>query len=238
MVFLKNSRYSFQYYVISRFFITFAPYLIFTNMKYYIAVNNERQGPFTTEELAQKGITADTLVWTENMVDWQPAGSLDELRPFIRQAHAVPPQVSAPQKKKKSGCMITLLIALIVLALAVGAAALTNPSKETHQKELSGILSEAIKETLKTKNTSGFELDAVYDKVVPRIIENVSNELLDYNNYFVFSTCNLKTDENKRATIGAFGKVYTADKDEVKKVLMDALKNMESLGENLSNFGV
>ena len=134
--------------------------------------------------------------------------------------------------------MITLLIALIVLALAVGAAALTNPSKETHQKELSGILSEAIKETLKTKNTSGFELDAVYDKVVPRIIENVSNELLDYNNYFVFSTCNLKTDENKRATIGAFGKVYTADKDEVKKVLMDALKNMESLGENLSNFGV
>ena len=155
-------------------------------MKYYIAVNNERQGPFTTEELAQKGITADTLVWTENMVDWQPAGSLDELRPFIRQVQAVPPQVSAPKKKKKSGCMITLLIALIVLALAVGAAALTNPSKETHQKELSGILSEAIKETLKTKNTSGFELDAVYDKVVPRIIENVSNELLDYNNYFVW----------------------------------------------------
>lgn len=207
-------------------------------MKYYIAVNNERQGPFSIEELAQKGITASTLVWTENMVDWQPAGSIDELRHVIApsQGAPVPPYYATTTKKKgMSGCLKFFLVCLVLLALIAGGAALTNPSKEKHQKELSGIISQAVKETIKSKNTTGLELDAIYDKVVPKILENVSDELLEYHNYGLFSTCNLKTDENKRATIGAFGKVFTLDKEDVKKAIQDAVKNMKSIGDNISD---
>lgn len=205
-------------------------------MKYYIAVNNERQGPYSIEELARKGINADTLVWAKNMIDWQPASSIDELRPIVSQSQTVYSNTPTSKKKRSSGCLKFFLSAFILLAVIAGAAALTNPSKEKHQKELSNILSDAIKETLKTRNTSPIELDAIYDKVVPKVIENVSEELLEYNNYFVFSTCNLKTDEDKRATIGVFGKVFTVDKENVKKVLEDGVKNMKSLGENLPSF--
>ena len=91
------------------------------------------------------------------------------------------------KKKGMSGCLKFFLVCLVLLALIAGAAAVTNPSKEKHQKELSGIISQAVKETIKSKNTTGLELDAIYDKVVPKILENVSDELLEYHNYGLFS---------------------------------------------------
>ena len=42
-------------------------------MKYYIAVNNERKGPFEESELIENGLTQDTLVWCKGMDEWKPA---------------------------------------------------------------------------------------------------------------------------------------------------------------------
>ena len=60
---------------------------------YFIAVNNQQVGPFPIEELqrqAQAGqLTRETLVWTQGMAKWAPAGEVAELAPLF--AHLPPP---------------------------------------------------------------------------------------------------------------------------------------------------
>lgn len=52
-------------------------------MNYFIIVNDAQQGPYTLEELRQRHITEETLVWCEGMTDWQPAWQVEELRPLF-----------------------------------------------------------------------------------------------------------------------------------------------------------
>ena len=42
-------------------------------MTYFIIINNQQTGPYTLEELFDRHITSDTLVWTEGMTNWTPA---------------------------------------------------------------------------------------------------------------------------------------------------------------------
>lgn len=49
-------------------------------MRYYIAVNNQHQGPYTVEELKTMNIAPDTYVWCEGMPDWVKASDVDEIR--------------------------------------------------------------------------------------------------------------------------------------------------------------
>ena len=50
---------------------------------YYMAVNGQQQGPYTVQQLAQLAqsgqLTAQTLVWTQGMAAWTPAGSIQNL---------------------------------------------------------------------------------------------------------------------------------------------------------------
>ena len=63
-------------------------------MKYYIAVNNQPQGPFEINELAQKGITPDTLLWCEGMSNWLPAKNIAEVNSAIFNS-SIPPIYNA-----------------------------------------------------------------------------------------------------------------------------------------------
>lgn len=54
-------------------------------MKYYIAKNSQQLGPMEPYEAAQLGITPDTLVWTEGMADWAPAGQIAEFSAYLSQ---------------------------------------------------------------------------------------------------------------------------------------------------------
>lgn len=36
-------------------------------MQYFIVINDVQQGPFSIDELRQRNITSDTLVWAEGM---------------------------------------------------------------------------------------------------------------------------------------------------------------------------
>lgn len=93
-------------------------------MKYYhYAEKGKTFGPFTIEELKQKRLKKETLVWTEGMADWQAAENVDELKEILI---AAPPPIrkekiqnQKPSKKvditiyKNSGALflgITLLI--------------------------------------------------------------------------------------------------------------------------------
>lgn len=62
-------------------------------MEYYILVNNVKQGPFQKEELIQKGITGNTLVWCAGMSDWKKASEVADLTDILQQMPPEPPQV-------------------------------------------------------------------------------------------------------------------------------------------------
>ena len=44
-------------------------------MQYFIVINDVQQGPFSIDELRQRNITSDTLVWAEGMPQWTPAAA-------------------------------------------------------------------------------------------------------------------------------------------------------------------
>ena len=48
-------------------------------MKFYIGENGSPVGPFSVNELIARGITPDTLVWQEGMIDWKKASNVPEL---------------------------------------------------------------------------------------------------------------------------------------------------------------
>lgn len=47
---------------------------------YYYTDGKERYGPFTLDELKEKNINQETLVWKEGLVDWVPARNLSDLQ--------------------------------------------------------------------------------------------------------------------------------------------------------------
>ena len=53
------------------------------NSEYYIIEGKERRGPFSLEDLAGAGITADTLVWRQGLPDWVKASELPELSSML-----------------------------------------------------------------------------------------------------------------------------------------------------------
>ena len=50
---------------------------------YFIHDGNERQGPFTVEELKEKSLRRDTPVWKKGLTDWTRAGDIVELKPLF-----------------------------------------------------------------------------------------------------------------------------------------------------------
>ena len=50
---------------------------------YYITPENEQRGPVEDYMLASCGVNSNTMVWTEGMANWMPAGQIPELVFFI-----------------------------------------------------------------------------------------------------------------------------------------------------------
>ncbi len=61
-------------------------------MEYWIIVNEQPQGPFTLEQLAQRRITPDTKVWRTGLSDWVEAEALEELDAVLNQPQAFTPE--------------------------------------------------------------------------------------------------------------------------------------------------
>jgi membrane protease subunit (stomatin/prohibitin family) len=61
--------------------------------RYFVAANNQQAGPFGLDELQQQvqggQLTRATLVWTQGMANWTPAGEVAELNALL--AHLPPP---------------------------------------------------------------------------------------------------------------------------------------------------
>ena len=59
-------------------------------MEYFIIENNGQQaGPFSLEQLVQKAITPETLVWAQGMKVWTPAWKIAELKTVLETVEAI-----------------------------------------------------------------------------------------------------------------------------------------------------
>lgn len=58
-------------------------------MEFFIIDRNGQQaGPFSFDQLVQKGISPETLVWKQGMADWAPAWKVEELRAVLEAVEA------------------------------------------------------------------------------------------------------------------------------------------------------
>lgn len=61
-------------------------------MEYYIIIGKTKLGPFPKEELVQKGITTNSLVWCAGMSEWKKASEVADLADILQQMPPEPPQ--------------------------------------------------------------------------------------------------------------------------------------------------
>ena len=120
--------------------------------KYYLNKGQENLGPFDKEELKAQKINKETLVWTEEMVDWKKAGEIDELKSVLV---SIPPPIKKNNKQKKptkTNYLKYLLIAagiLIVIAIisnkaASGTSTATTKEDDTQNRQIRNQINELI----------------------------------------------------------------------------------------------
>lgn len=74
---------------------------------WYLIFNGQQTGPMEREELARYNLTPDTMVWTEGMPDWLPAGQVTSLYDLLYGAsnpsYSNPPQPNAFRQGYQAG---------------------------------------------------------------------------------------------------------------------------------------
>ena len=71
-------------------------------MEYFIIDNNGQQaGPFSQDQLVQKAISPETLVWKQGMADWTPAWKVVELRTVLEAVEANKPNSTNQQENQE-----------------------------------------------------------------------------------------------------------------------------------------
>lgn len=71
-------------------------------MEYFIIDNNGQQaGPFSQDQLVQKAISPETLVWKQGMPDWTPAWKVEELRTVLEAVEANKPNSTNQQENQE-----------------------------------------------------------------------------------------------------------------------------------------
>lgn len=206
-------------------------------MNYFAIIDNQQQGPFTIDELRQRGIAQETLVWAEGMPQWVPAWQVEELKPlFFDQtagsSAATPPpppimpqqpapgsQASQPdqptqqQPKKKKGHG-KLIAAAVIIVVALFVFALANPNKAEHRQ---AIMKKIDTATEQVDNISDPTARAIAHAVlgagqgmVTAVVRQLVDDNLEYHNYIVFSTTTLHSDmldHDVRCSTGFLGHV-------------------------------
>lgn len=210
-------------------------------MKFFVILNNQQEGPYTIAQLAEKGISSETLVWKEGMKDWQPAWTVSELRYILnentkteeyqrdssnsmKQETTIPPMPpSTPhreEKKQQNHYLLKIFGGLVLLLLII--MALTNPNRESHENAIRTEVSKAVeKATTSNGNdifSQGFGMMA--RMLAGNFINSALDNLFEYHNYLIFSKGTV-TIQDKEHTVsyGIFGKVITMNSDDMVKAL-------------------
>ena len=66
--------------------------------EYYFLIGNDQNGPFTVDQLIGKGLTNETLIWTEGMDNWEKLKDIPELTQTIKPKSVPPPPPDNTEK--------------------------------------------------------------------------------------------------------------------------------------------
>lgn len=94
-------------------------------MKFYILSNGIKQGPFSLEELANKDITPNTMVWSIGFNNWKRAKEVNELSELLS---SLPPELPSATPMPKTW-LIESIIVTCLCCLPFGVAGIINSSK-------------------------------------------------------------------------------------------------------------
>lgn len=104
--------------------------------KYFYTDGSNKFGPFTMEELKEKGITRETQIWFEGLSNWQSAGSIHELNEVFK---LTPPPIQKPNLNNYSNTinnyippktwLVESILATLFCCLPVGIVGIINAAK-------------------------------------------------------------------------------------------------------------
>jgi len=105
--------------------------------KYYYHNGKDQQGTFTFDELKEKKLTKETMIWFEGIQSWQKVSEIDELKTLFIE---IPPPLKPPilentqtekefkkqivekspkKKKSKKGLIIIISVIAVIAFLAI-----------------------------------------------------------------------------------------------------------------------
>lgn len=222
-------------------------------MEFFIIDRNGQQaGPFSFDQLVQKGISPETLVWKQGMADWTPAWKVEELKAVLEAIRANQQQAQQqdyqkaqqeayqqgfqqgaamhsnfqqqPKKnKKKSHFAMKIVIGLIIFILAIFA--ITNPSADAHKEKVRTEASKAVEKAVGSTDNNFFSqaLRSVAKMMAGSMMDEAMNQLFEYHNYIVCSTGSVEFNGKPHTvSFGILGNVYTMNADDMVKALESA----------------
>lgn len=222
-------------------------------MEFFIIDRNGQQaGPFSFDQLVQKGISPETLVWKQGMADWTPAWKVEELKAVLEAIRANQQQAQQqdyqkaqqeayqqgfqqgaamnsnfqqqPKKnKKKSHFAMKMVIGLIIFILAIFA--ITNPSADAHKEKVRTEASKAVEKAVGSTDNNFFSqaLRSVAKMMAGSMMDEAMNQLFEYHNYIVCSTGSVEFNGKPHTvSFGILGNVYTMNADDMVKALESA----------------
>ena len=205
-------------------------------MEFFIIDHNGQQaGPFSFDQLVQKGISPETLVWKQGMADWTPAWKVEELKAVLEAIKANQQQAQQQdyqkaqqeayqqgfqqgaamhsnfqqQPKKKSHFAIKMVIGLIIFILAIFA--ITNPSADAHKEKVRTEASKAVEKAVGSTDNNFFSqaLRSVAKMMAGSMMDEAMNQLFEYHNYIVCSTGSVEFNGKPHTvSFGILGNVY------------------------------
>lgn len=218
-------------------------------MEFFIIDHNGQQaGPYSFDQLVQKGISPETLVWKQGMADWTPAWKVEELKAVLEAIRANQQQdyqkaqqeayqqgfqqgaamhsnfQQQPKKnKKKSHFAMKMVIGLIIFILAIFA--VTNPSADAHKEKVRTEASKAVEKAVGSTDNNFFSqaLRSVAKMMAGSMMDEAMNQLFEYHNYIVCSTGSVEFNGKPHTvSFGILGNVYTMNADDMVKALESA----------------
>ena len=216
-------------------------------MEFFIIDRNGQQaGPFSFDQLVQKGISPETLVWKQGMADWTPAWKVEDLRAVLeairanqqqdyqkaqqeayqqgfQQGAAMNSNFQQQPKKKTSHFAMKMVIGLIIFILAIFA--ITNPSADAHKEKVRTEANKAVEKAVGSTDNNFFSqaLRSVAKMMAGSMMDEAMNQLFEYHNYLVCSTGSVDFNGKPHTvSFGILGNVYTMNADDMVKALESA----------------
>ena len=227
-------------------------------MEFFIIDHNGQQaGPFSFDQLVQKAITPETLVWRQGMADWTPAWKVEELKAVLeairanqqqkaqqeayqqgfQQGAAMNSNFQQQPKKKSSHFAMKMVIGLIIFILALFA--ITNPSADAHKEKVRTEVSKAVEKAVGSTDNNFFSqaLRSVAKMMAGSMMDEAMNQLFEYHNYIVCSMGSVEFNGKPHTvSFGILGNVYTMNADDMVKALEEANVNEDQADHDEGSF--